>query len=178
MHSRARWQRVYWVVAHASSASQKTLAVFSRACLQLSRASSPKPMSNGIRLPAERSPSNALLAALFRVWVTLYINPLTPVLRLSLRLPSRKACVDRTCACSRPLDVFTQRCLAIRCLSTALEWQVPRLLTSGCHLSCCAVWPCLRVRRGCSATSLKSCVTLSHPTSMQLSNGTLSIGQT
>src|SRR5579864_6496035 len=61
------------------------------------------------------------------------------------------------------------RCLAARCRSTALEWLVPRLPTLGCHQSCCVVCPCSHVRRGCSATSLKSCVTPSHLPSTQRS---------
>src|SRR5205807_7175583 len=59
-----------------------------------------------------------------------------------------------------------------RCLSMAPEWLVPRLPTSGCHQSCCAAWPCSRVRRGCSVTSLKSCVIPSRPTSTLRSTGT------
>src|SRR5579863_3043973 len=54
------------------------------------------------------------------------------------------------------------RCLAVSCHSTVPEWLVPRLLTSGCRLSCCAVWPCSHVQLGYSAILLKSCVAPSH----------------
>src|SRR6266700_4199395 len=166
MRSRARWQQVYWVVALGFSASQKTLADFSRACWQPSRASCQRPMSNGMCLPDGRSQSNALLAASSQAWAIRCTNALIPGPPCSSNLPTGRACGDRTCACSRPLDVFTLRCLAARSRSTAPEWQVTRLPTSGYHLSYCAAWPCSRVWRGCSVISLKSCVAQSHPISL------------
>src|SRR2546421_12854483 len=67
------------------------------------------------------------------------------------------------------------RYLAARCHSTVPEWLVPHLLTSGCRLSCCVVWLCSRVRRGCLGTLLKSYVIPSHPISTLQSTGTPSI---
>ena len=96
--------------------------------------------------------------------------------REGLRAHSPPDCVP-TCACSRPLVASTPGCLAARSRSTALEWQVPRLLISDCHLSCCVAWPCSHARRGYSVTLLKSCVTPSHPTSTQRSTGMPCIGQ-
>src|SRR5579863_7099552 len=177
MRSRVRWQPVCWVVVRGFSVLLRTLAGFWPVCWQLSQASSRRPMSNGTLLPGGRFLSNALLAALYLVWGILYISPLTHVLKLSLRLPIRRACGGRTCACSRPLDVFTPRYWVASYHSTAQEWRAPRWLTSGYHQSCCVAWPCSHGPRGYSVISLKRCVTLSHPTSMQQSTGTLSTVQ-
>src|SRR6266581_3185241 len=177
MRSRVRWQRVCWVAARGSSASQKTQADFSLVCWQLSRTRSRRPMSNGTSLPAGLSRSSAPLAALSQGWATRCIRPLILVPPSLLHLPTTRVCGDLTCACLRPLVVAMPRYLAARCHSTAPGWQAQHLLISGCRLSCCAVWPCLPGRRGYSATSPKSYATPSHPTSTLRSTGTPCIGQ-
>src|SRR6266567_1723500 len=163
MRSRVRWQRVCWVAARGSSASQKTQADFSLVCWQLSRTRSRRPMSNGTSLPAGLSRSSAPLAALSQGWATRCIRPLILVPPSLLHLPTTRVCGDLTCACLRPLVVSMPRYLAARYHSTAPGSLAQHLLLSGCRLSCCAVWPCSRARRGYSATSPKSYATPTHP---------------
>src|SRR5437762_2245695 len=69
-------------------------------------------------------------------------------------------------------------CWVARCHSTALAWLAPRSPTSDFHPSCCAVWPCSRVRRGCLGIWLKNYAAPSRPPSTLPLTGTLSIGQT
>src|SRR6266567_1465975 len=146
MRSRVRWQRVCWVAARGSSASQKTQADFSLVCWQLSRTRSRRPMSNGTSLPAGLSRSSAPLAALSQGWATRCIRPLILVPPSLLHLPTTRVCGDLTCACLRPLVVSMPRYLAARYHSTAPGSLAQHLLISGCRLSCCAVLPCSRAR--------------------------------
>ena len=107
----------------------------------------PRPRSRPGRRPAAGCPGSA----------TRCTRTATRVRRCSSGSPTRRACADRTCGCSRPSAGCTPSCSAAPCRSTAPASAGQPCATSASPRTSCAASRCWPARPGWSGTSPRRC---------------------